>query len=249
MDGRCGRIITKPSTANGQGGCEDIHVTRLGHLGHLAWVAVFLALAYGANAQAATPAQRAYGIAMNTDRETLAVSPQQVHASIVRAQAQLTPCLKTLRPLLFDRTRRMQALSLFIELGEQYAALALKPVLVPLASGYSALLKLPAPAGTLSGLRAHSRLLATVQSLNACDDARRWQQAGFAVWAEPPDTRFAADAHVPAAITVSQVFSFTPAEQRTLAAEHAQGTQHVDALQRLVAVASAAWVKDSLGLA
>lgn len=207
-----------------------------------------LALPHGASAQVASPTQRAFEIAMNTNRETLTVSPQQVHASVIRAQARLTPCLKALRPLLLDRSRQAPALALFIELGEQYASLALKPVLAPLASGYSALLKLPVAADTLSGLRAESRSLAAVRSLNACVDARRWQQAGFAPTAEPAGTRFAADARLPAAVSVSQVFSLTPVEQRSLAAERAQATQHTDMLQRIVAVASDAWVKRTLSL-
>ena len=217
-----------------------------GHVKRMAAISVLLALACGASAQAASVTQQVYAIAMNTDRELLAVSSQQVQVSIVRAQMLLTPCLRTLRPLLSDRAEEPQALALLSEAGAQFTATALAPTLSLLADGYAAVLKLPASTGKLRIFRVQAETLASIRSLNACADARRWEQAGFAISAEPAGTRFVQHPSSAPIITVTQVWSFPVAEQRALTAARTNAEQHLEALQQTVNAQSQVWIKANL---
>jgi hypothetical protein len=115
------------------------------------------------SAKAAAP-QSGLQILMGADQRMLDVSPLTVQASSTDAQKRLSSCARKILSVTRPAARR----ELFGELGEQYAAMALRPAADAIAREATEAMSLRLPAGLKSSLAAERAAIRRVESLNAC---------------------------------------------------------------------------------
>jgi hypothetical protein len=207
-------------------------------------VAILLMLAPCATANAASPSRiqkTAYTILQKTFKGVRAVTVRQVNQGAAAAQQQLTPCLAALNG---NSVPQGAAQALADELGAQYTAMALGPVLELVIAEDIRTERLPVGPKLKAALQTEVTQGTALFQLNTCADVAAWQAAGFAPSSVPSGTRLAtAYLSTPPAGAEGTLYHILSARQRrTLNPIRKKADKHAQALAAAVIGDLAGWL-------
>lgn len=205
-------------------------------------VAALLAGSAG-SAQAASPShvqRKAYSILLRATGAQLAVSRGDVTKNATAVEQQVAPCLEGLQKPMSSTV----VLALAKELGAQYTAQSLRPLLQEVITTDKQTETLPIRQAVKAELANQVTLATGVLALNICADYTAWKAAGFAPGSEPAGTRLAAAyANAPQASAEDVLyFMLTADQERTIHPVWNRAIAHGIDLLNAVKASFAAWV-------
>ena len=205
-------------------------------------VAALLAVSAG-GAQAASPSRvqrKAYSILRRATEAQLAVSRQAVTKNATAVEQRVAPCLRGLQTPMSSTAE----LALGKELGVQYTAQALRPLLQTLITTDRQTETLPIRQPVRAELATQVTLVTGVLALNICADYAAWNAAGFAPSSEPAGTRLAAAyANAPQASAEDVLyFMLTADQERTIHPVWNKAIAHGIGLLNTMQASFRAWV-------
>lgn len=196
-----------------------------------------------ASAQAASPShvqRKAYSILLRATGAQLAVSRGDVTRNATAVEQQVAPCLQRLQTPMSSTV----ALALGKELGAQYTAQSLRPLLQTLITTDKQTETLPIRQAVKAELATQVTLATGVLALNICADYTAWSAAGFAPSGEPAGMRLAAAyANAPQASAEDVLyFMLTADQERAIHPVWNKAIAHGTDLLNTMKASFAAWV-------